>query len=133
MSKSAFDANVQGVVQNFKEKNKNLAEESQKYWSVITQNNYIFRKYQMIADCVEKITQEETLRFFDKYVAKSGPDRSKMAVQVFAKQHEDAMSAAVPDEATLISDHNEFKRGMPLFPLPSKVDMEKFKIDLQHK
>jgi hypothetical protein len=62
------------------------------------------------------------LRFFDKYVSLSAPCRKKLCVQVFAKQHEESMGQAIIDEKViLIKDPVEFKRSMPLFPLPEQV------------
>jgi hypothetical protein len=76
------------------------------------------------------------IRFFDKYIASSAPCRHKLCVQVVAKQHEEAIAtkeAKISDEQegvsnkdsglVTITNPNDFKRSMPLFPMPPKVDI----------
>ena len=128
MSADEFKSNISAVVSLFLEKNKNLSEESSKYWNVITNQSYIFRKHDIIGEEVRKLTPEGTLRFFDKYLAAGAPTRSKFAVQVFASQHQSTMDRDVPDESSLVSEPFDFKRTMHLFPLPAKVDVDGMKI-----
>ena len=70
------------------------------------------------------MTKDRVLTFFDEYVAASAPSRRKLSVQVFAKQHEDHMNDKIGDDVVLIKNPEEFKRTMPLFPLPKKVEIE---------
>ena len=123
MEAEEFDTNIQAVKKNFLEKNKNLGEESSKYWSVITDKSYVFRKWTIIGEEVGKITKDEVLEFFDKFVAAGAPFRSKIATQVCAKQHESTVDAPVPEGAVLINDPQTFQKEMPLFPLRPKVDV----------
>ena len=134
MADDMFQANITAVAKTFLEKNKNLSEESTKYWNVITDGSYIFKKYQIIGAEVERLTKELVLRFFDKYVASRAPDRRKLCVQVCAKQHLDLMDSDVPGDApkgvTLIRSEDivEFKQSSSLFPLPARVHFEPMKI-----
>jgi insulysin len=104
--------------------NKNLGEESSRYWHVILNQTYQFTRLQQIAEHVKKITKDKVLRFYDKYVAASAPCRRKLCIQVFAKQHEDRMGAEVEKGVVLIENPTEFKRSMPLYPLAKKADFQ---------
>jgi hypothetical protein len=86
---------------------------------------------QEIASHVKELKKLQILRFYDKYLAPNAPCRWKLCVRVVAKQHEDAlekMDAADDnnDSTRVISieDPAEFKRSMPLFAMPEKVDVQ---------
>merc|ERR1712238_594690 len=70
------------------EKNKNLGEESSRYWHVILNKTYDFSRYQTLAEHVKKLKKVDILRFYDKYVAANAPLRQKLCVHVVAKQHD---------------------------------------------
>ena len=92
------------------------------------------------------MTKERVLRFFDKYIASNGPSRHKLSVQVVSKQHEEAIAAeeeegaaksdggvspSLDSRTVLITDAIEFKRSMPLFAMPSKVDIDVTDLGIQ--
>jgi len=124
MTVEDFQENVDAVVASFLEKNKNLGEESSRYWHVILNKTYNFRRLQQIAEHVKEISKRRVLRFFDKYVAASAPHRRKLCVQVFAKQHEELMKEEVDSDTIVIEDPSSFKSSMPLYPLPKRVKIE---------
>jgi len=150
MSESDFQTFVDTVVASFLEKNKNLGEESSRYWHVILNKTFDFSRYQKIADHVKKHTKIQVLRFYDKYIAANAPCRHKLCVHVVAKQHEEEGDEApapaesqdnndAPEEekqegtkvgnlelskAIHIKDPLEFRRSMPLFSMPAKTDVE---------
>lgn len=120
MSSEDFQTNTDSVVASFLEKNKNLGEESSRYWHVITNQTYQFRRLQMLADLAKTLKKEGIVQFFDKYVAANGPCRRKLCVHVVAKQHSDeASSKAGKEGVVMIEDPADFKRSMPLLPMPS--------------
>eukprot|EP00535_Pseudo-nitzschia_heimii_P007247 CAMPEP_0197175956 /NCGR_PEP_ID=MMETSP1423-20130617/2022_1 /TAXON_ID=476441 /ORGANISM="Pseudo-nitzschia heimii, Strain UNC1101" /LENGTH=1096 /DNA_ID=CAMNT_0042625227 /DNA_START=65 /DNA_END=3355 /DNA_ORIENTATION=+ len=149
MSESDFQTFVDTVVASFLEKNKNLGEESSRYWHVILNKTFDFSRYQKIADHVKKHTKLQVLRFYDKYIAANAPCRHKLCVHVVAKQHEEepkSTSAGAPSDqnddgksaeeqepedangstnkeplSIRIEDPVEFRRTMPLFALPKKT------------
>jgi hypothetical protein len=130
------------------DQNKNLGEESSRYWHVILNKTFDFSRYQKIAEHVKKHTKLQVLRFYDKYVAANAPCRHKLCVHVVAKQHEEeeqkqqdetktsaeptekiqegveAISAKKECKATRIEDPVEFRRSMPLFSMSPKADVE---------
>lgn len=127
MNDEAFASNVNAVCQSLREKNKNIGEESSKYWNVLTNQSYLFKRLELIADEVEKVKKTQVLDFFDQFVKKNGPKRKKLSVQVFAKQHMEKYEDPIADEAVLIEDTFEFKRSSALYALPTAVDLDAFK------
>jgi insulysin len=130
LSEEAFQTNVNTVVASFLEKNKNLGEESSRYWHVILNETYQFRRMQMIADHVKELSKLQVLQFFDKYVAANGPCRRKLCIQVVSKQHEEVVAKMHEEkedsnvEIIHIDDLAVFKRSMPLFAMPRKVETQ---------
>ena len=124
MTQEEFDTNVDSLVSSFLEKNKNLGEESTRYWHVILNQTYHFTRLQEIAEYIKVMTKDRVLAFFDKHVAASAPRRKKLCIQVFAKQHEERMNDKVPEDVILIESPNDFKQSMALFPLPKKVEIQ---------
>jgi len=123
MTKEDFETNVNAVVASFLEKNKNLGEESTRYWHVMMNQSYQFQRLQKLAEHVKLLTKDRVLQFFDKYIAASAPNRRKLCVQVFAKQHAEKMGDAVPESVVLVRDPALFKRSMSLYPLPPEVEI----------
>lgn len=85
--------------------------------------SYQFQRLQRLAEHVKILSKEKVLQFFDKYVAASAPNRRKLCVQVFAKQHAEKMEDAVADNIVLVKDPALFKRSMSLYPLPKEVEI----------
>uniref|UniRef100_A0A6U3RP04 Peptidase M16 N-terminal domain-containing protein n=1 Tax=Ditylum brightwellii TaxID=49249 RepID=A0A6U3RP04_9STRA len=143
MGKEEFQDNVEAVVASLLEKNKNIGEESSKYWSVINNKSYIFEKYQTIASHVSNLTPQAVLRFFDKYIARSEEShRKKLSVQVFAtkfvekmNEQEEKMSQVTNGDGEMKiipeGDVVEFKRTMSLYPLPPEVNVEGMRIEIE--
>lgn len=77
----------------------------------------------MIAEHVSTLTKEQVLRLWDRNIAKSGPHRQKLSVQVFSSQHKDAQENPTGRDVVVIEDTVEFKRTSKLFPLPKSVDV----------
>ena len=131
MSKEEVQANVNAVVELFLEKNKNLAEESSKYWVVITNQTYKFKQYQMIAEVLKtKMTVDTVLAFFDKYIAKGSPNRKKLSVQVFSSNHISRMDEPVlsDGEVEIITYEgiSAFRSKMELYPATPDVEIAAF-------
>lgn len=133
MKEEEFQSNIHSLRQIFMEKNKNMGEESNKYWNAICSNHYLFKRIQLIATHLESISHIQVLRFFDKYFVKDTPNRKKLSAQVFAKQHMEKYQDAVAEGVALIhqEDIDEFKQSRTLYPLAAKVDFEPFKLDVE--
>jgi len=83
----------------------------------------------MIAEHVSALTKEQVLRLWDRNIAKNGPHRQKLSVQVFSSQHKSAMEQPTGDDDVVIGDTMEFKRTSKLFPLPKSVDVSKMTME----
>jgi hypothetical protein len=79
-----------------------LGEESSRYWHVIQNRTYQFKRLQIIADHVKNLKKDNALRFYDKYIAMNAPHRRKLCVQVVAKQH---------DKAAVLDEEDDEQRG----------------------
>jgi len=128
MPDDKFKSNVNAVCQSLREKDKNMGEETSKYWNVVLNETFMFKRLRLISDEVEKITKEQLLEFYDGFFNVESPKRKKLCVQVFAKQHLEKLEDPIPDGTTEIKDTVEFKKTMPTFDLPTAVDVEKYKI-----
>mmetsp|Transcript_33829 Transcript_33829/g.66784 ORF Transcript_33829/g.66784 Transcript_33829/m.66784 type:complete len:1007 (-) Transcript_33829:91-3111(-) len=126
MNSEEFQANIGAVVEQYREKNKNLSEESSKYWQEIGRSSYNFRKHLLIAEEVEKITQPEALAFYDRYIAKSGKDRRKFSARVYGKNHVSSMDTILSD-VTLIESLGDFKRDVGFYQTQEPFDFESMK------
>lgn len=126
MTDDEFKANMEAVALNFLEKNKNLSQETTKYWQVITERNYQFKKWQNIAACIQSIEKHEVIQFFDKFIAKYAPCLRKLCILVFAQKHMEAFSSSNSNNNITTfyeQDIDDFRRSLPLFRLPDKVVM----------
>ncbi|CAJ1955203.1 unnamed protein product [Cylindrotheca closterium] len=131
MESEEFQNNVDAMVSSFLEKNKNLGEESSRYWNVIQNETFHFTRLQDIAEHVKTMTKQRILMFFDKYVASNAPHRRKLCVQVYAKQHQESLKKSEDANIIEIESPSDFKREMGLYPLPNKVSVDIVDVDAQ--
>jgi insulysin len=124
MTAEDFEANVDSVCQNLTQKDKNLGEESSKYWQVITNRTYHFCRLADIAAQARTVSKTEVLRLFDRYILRGSPNRKKLSVQIFGNNHLERLNEET--DAVKITDPIEFGQGQSLFPVPSSVSVEKF-------
>jgi len=114
MSTEEFEKNIHAVCQTLREKDKNLFEETSKYWNVIMNQTYLFQRLENIADQVKNVSKEEVLEFFEKEIAKN--QAKKLSVQVFSSQHLDKM---VKSESNVSPQY---------FPIPVIPELETYKM-----
>jgi insulysin len=107
---------------------KNIGEESQRYWNVITNRTYVFMRRQLIAAEAKTLSKEQLLHFFSKHIANGAPSRQKLAVQVFAKSNESRITEPISTGEVLVIDPVEFKRSSALFPLVQAIDLGPMKM-----
>jgi len=123
MTPEAFQENVKAVKEQILEKDKNLNEESNRYWKEIQKSAYHFDRNQALAALVESLTQETIVQFYRTYVVHSSTTRMKLSSQIFGSSH----ALENPDECdgsvVLIKSASAFRRSMPLYPLSPRVDL----------
>jgi insulysin len=130
MEPEEFQKNISAVSQSLREKNKNIGEESNKYWHGMSTQSYLFRRLQLIADKVDITTKDQVIQFYDEYILKGGPKRSKLSVQVYATQHMEKFHEPTVHDKKLITDCEEFKRMSDYYGLPSTPDISALKLDV---
>lgn len=92
--------------------------------------SYLFRRLQLIADKVDITTKDQVIQFYDEYILKGGPKRSKLSVQVYATQHMEKFHEPTVHDKKLITDCEEFKRMSDYYGLPSTPDISALKLDV---
>ena len=128
MEKDEFDSHVKALSAEFLEKNKNLAEESSRYWSVICNGSYLFQRYQLLAKEIQKLSHSRVVRFFDKFLAKDGDSRKKLSVHIYGNKFVEESKSTV-DGAVDIENAVDFKRCSSLYPLPPPVSVQSMKVE----
>jgi len=131
MPHEEFQANINAVVDMFLEKNKNLGEETTKYWSEISSESYLFKRYQLIAEFVKtKMSLNILLGFFDSFIRMGSPHRKKLSVQVFGSNHISNIGDPVSSEAevtTITYDSiSSFREEMECYPCIPEMDLAAF-------
>lgn len=126
MTDEEFNSNIDAVCKTLREKEKNIGEESSKYWNVVVNRTYMFKRLRLIASEVEKTTKQQVLDFYDNFFKTDGSSRRKLSVQVFAKQHMETFDTPIPDGAVRIENTTEFKNTSSLFDVPEEVDLESY-------
>jgi insulysin len=125
MTDEDFQANVDSFCDSILEKDKNLGEESSKYWNVINNQTYQFRRLHQIAQAARCLTKLDILRFFDHFVLAKSPYRRKLSIQLFGTASEPkrlellnstAGAEDVAADPLLIQCPDEFVRLQALFP-----------------
>jgi secreted Zn-dependent insulinase-like peptidase len=131
MPQEEFQTNVNAVVELFLEKNKNLGEESSKYWNEITNQCYKFKRYQMIAEYVKNsMSFDSVLSFFDSFMAKGSPNRRKLSIQVFCTNHMSSIDDEVSSdrELTMIAYDSipVFQSGVECYPSFTEMSLASY-------
>lgn len=106
---------------------------------------------------MKTLNKLDLLRFYDRFVAKTAPDRRKLCVHVVAKQYQDQTiddnaggndnkeiagetvvddkeektvkeegitNTSEKDTICMIDDPIDFRRELPLYPMPPKIPVE---------
>ena len=131
MPDKEFLENREAVMEKLLEKDKNLSEESYRYFSQIQKGLYVFDKAKKMAEAVEKLSKADVLDLFDNYLAKGAPCRSKVSTRVFGKDVampivEEGSEDEEGGGGVVIKELSEFKRGVDLWPLVQSPDLEQF-------
>ena len=115
MPESEWSSNVKAVVEKYLEKDKNLGEETSRYWTEIYNQRYVFRRADVESKIVEGVSKNKMIAFFDAFMTKGGRSRRKLSTRVFGKSQE--MPAEPNGDARIIVDDLDFKRCSETWPL----------------
>lgn len=128
MPEEEFVTNVNAVSELFLEKNKNLGEESSKYWNEITNQCYNFKRYQMIAEYVKNsMTIEKVLEFFELFIAKGSLKRRKLAIHILSENHIEEKDLNDEDSTKIHYDSiHVFHGGKDLYSSVQELQLTEF-------
>ena len=125
MSDKDFTRHKDALCKSLLQKYKNMNEESSRYTASIYLGDYNFLHRQKKADLVQKLTKEEMIAFYERYIA--GPDATRLVLhlksQVENKEtDEKELDTKVYPTGILIDDVGRFKSTSFLAPIrqPSK-------------
>ena len=82
----AFKSNIKGLVNNLLEKAKSISQLYSRYRGEISSLRYDFNRRELLAKEIEKLTIDDILKFYKKFVASE--NNCKICVQSFGKSHE---------------------------------------------
>ncbi|CAN6669000.1 A-factor-processing enzyme [Trichomonascus vanleenenianus] len=98
MSDDEFKTHVEAKIAKKLEKRKNLREENDRYWSQVLSGYYDFERHLEDVEYIKKVTKEDVLGLFQKFVSPNSRDRAKLVI------HLQSQCAPVPSTGTLISE-----------------------------
>ncbi len=117
MPLNEFDKFKRGLASKLTEKDKNLAQESKRYWSQVNARYYDFNCHKTDAETVLSMDLSDILQFYNDHIAIESPLRRKLSVHLISQKCP-AMEGDVQQSQSFIKDSEEavalFKFGMEL-------------------
>ncbi|SPO45716.1 related to STE23 - Metalloprotease involved in a-factor processing [Moesziomyces antarcticus] len=111
MSESEFEGHRRSLIHRRLETVKNLYEESQRFWAHIFGGTYDFASRYADVEAIAKVTKQDVVDLFMKYIHPSSKTRSKLSVQLnatakpsarFSAQAVDALEQAVASQGLTV-------------------------------
>eukprot|EP00250_Pteridium_aquilinum_P021928 c25264_g2_i1 orf=2311-5265(+) len=93
-----FKSNVNALIEIKLEKHKNLQEETQVFWSEIDDGTLKFTRQKDEVAALKKLTKEDLLDFFAKFMKAGAPNRAKLSIRVYGGAHEEEFKSVIDDE-----------------------------------
>jgi insulysin len=140
MADNVFEKHVSALSTKRLEKPKKLSAQNSRYLNEISTRQYNFERDEIEVGCLKSLTKEDVLTFYKELIAHDAPKRHKLSVHVVSTATPDstneseAAAAPVLEQAadgtdgnqlvnslaqmSEITDVNNFKRELGLFPLP---------------
>jgi len=116
ISDETYQTNINSLITQFLEKDKNLYDETYRHWNEISSHRYRFDKVKHLVSVLKSIKDKQPVfDFFDRYISRSSPVASCLIIQVYGNQH--PISSSSTDSSLIPIDHPEnFKRCLPYYP-----------------
>ncbi|XP_075072253.1 insulin-degrading enzyme isoform X1 [Mixophyes fleayi] len=132
MSDEAFQKHIQALALRRLDKPKKLSAECAKYWGEIISQQYHFDRDNVEVAFLKTLVKDDIMKFYKDLLAVEAPRRHKVSVHVLSREMElspavgefpsqndvNLAPAPVLPQPDVITDMTEFKRRLPLFPLP---------------
>ncbi|XP_078482329.1 insulin-degrading enzyme [Ciona intestinalis] len=128
MSEAEFLKHVSSLAAQILEKPKKLGTETLKYWSELLSEQLFFKRDEVEAEHLKTLTKPMLQDFYKRYIHVSAPERSKLTIHVLGKNLDNCPTQPEPTcqgdllpcpklpEPTVISDVNQFKQSLELYP-----------------
>jgi len=117
MTPEEFFTYVAAVISKKEEKDKTLRKQALRYWREIITHKFLFKRVEQEVVELKKLTKEQLLAFFDKFIAATGSHRSKLSSQVFGNKHPLVRQPSTDRVKFIEISPTIFKRSMPLYPV----------------
>jgi len=122
MDSTEFEKNREALLANKLMKDRNLAEEAERAWDVVTNRGQDFKLREEEVEAIKNLKQEEVVDYFEKVISPGGVDRRKVAVHIAGKAHGDDLKAEnVPDGVVEVSQIDEMKQKYGFYPEIEKI------------
>lgn len=126
MTEKNFKRHKDALCKNLLEKYKNMNEESSRYTAAIYLGDYNFLHRQKKAELVQKLTKEEMIAFYERYI--NGSEATKLIIHLKSQaenkklDEEGELDTNIYPSGILIDDVRQFKSASFLAPIrqPSK-------------
>eukprot|EP01080_Neovahlkampfia_damariscottae_P000884 gene884-9795_t len=115
MKKEDFEHHVKACIDQNKEKDHQLGDESSRHWNEIHYRQYKFSRRESNIVALEKVQQNDIVEFFEKYISNTSTSKKRLIVQVFASQHYDKIKNENEKNVIYVTDVDEFKNSFPTF------------------
>ncbi|KAL1917702.1 uncharacterized protein VTP21DRAFT_3536 [Calcarisporiella thermophila] len=82
LTEAEFKAQVNSLIAKKLEKDKNLQQETHRYWVIVHSGLYDFDQAEVDVNELKRIEKEDLLQFYDKHIHPSSPVRKKLSVHI---------------------------------------------------
>ncbi|KAJ3281261.1 Insulinase (Peptidase M16) [Rhizoclosmatium sp. JEL0117] len=107
MSEIEFKKNIEAVVFNLLEKDKNMAQEAHRLWGSISNKYYDFDQEERDAQMVTTITPQDLLEFFDTYISPDSRTRRILSIHLHSSKAKPEECVVTPREINQVSDSSD--------------------------
>jgi len=120
-----FEKYKESVINNLLEKPKNLASQTAIFLKGIEAKNYDFERDKRDSEYIKKVTKEEIVEFYKKYIDVKSPERKKLSIHISLKGKDNDLVKQKQKEINdilnkniIIEDVYSFRRNQDFGPSP---------------
>lgn len=95
MSPDSFDGFKRSVINDRREKVKNLNQESNRFWGHVTNEMFFFDERDDDVAHLKPLTKQDMMDFFDEFINPDGQTRAKLAVHMIAQGSAEAIAESL--------------------------------------
>eukprot|EP00026_Physarum_polycephalum_P000474 Phypoly_transcript_00475.p1 GENE.Phypoly_transcript_00475~~Phypoly_transcript_00475.p1 ORF type:complete len:990 (+),score=181.17 Phypoly_transcript_00475:1631-4600(+) len=122
LTEEEFKNYVNSISAELLEADKTLGQETNRYWREISNECYIFDRAQREVNELQKLTQEDLLAFFDKFISPESTKRRKISIQIWPS----AQSIQIADDVAKIKKDKETRADPPSTDTPLEDRADEF-------